>query len=55
KLLPKLHSHPSPSISTPLEVGGLPQAALEEECELVRRAFFTEPDDQSKWIFHHWL
>ncbi|CAI5463753.1 unnamed protein product [Closterium sp. Yama58-4] len=50
KLLPKLHSSQAPS-----EAGGLPQAALEEECELVRQAFFTEPDDQSGWMYQHWL
>ncbi|CAI5459438.1 unnamed protein product [Closterium sp. Yama58-4] len=50
KLLPKLHS-----CQTPSEAGGLPQAALEEECELVRQAFFTEPDDQSGWMYQHWL
>ncbi|CAI5495475.1 unnamed protein product [Closterium sp. Naga37s-1] len=62
KLLPKLHScqaslevkagRATPSAS---ETRGLPQEALEEECELVRQAFFTEPDDQSGWMYQHWL
>ncbi|CAI7911301.1 unnamed protein product [Closterium sp. NIES-54] len=42
KLLPKLHSRPTPS-----EASGFGQGSLEEEFEMVRQASFTEPDDQS--------
>ncbi|KDD76410.1 hypothetical protein H632_c235p1 [Helicosporidium sp. ATCC 50920] len=33
----------------------LPPAVLEEEYELVKQAFYTEPLDQSGWMYHRWL
>ena len=42
KALPRVH-------------GELSKETLDEEYELVRQAFFTEPEDQSGWIYHRWL
>lgn len=33
----------------------VPKDALDEEYELVKQAFFTEPEDQSGWFYHRWL
>lgn len=35
--------------------GGVPCAVLRAEFELVNNAIFTEPDDQSGWMYHRWL
>ncbi|GJP47594.1 hypothetical protein CLOM_g6775 [Closterium sp. NIES-68] len=53
KLLPKLHSQPPPGPAA--SEGGLGQGPLDAEFELVRQAFFTEPDDQSGWMYLRWL
>jgi geranylgeranyl transferase type-2 subunit alpha len=28
---------------------------LDKEFELVKQAFYTEPEDQSSWLYHRWL
>ena len=28
---------------------------MDEEFALVKQALFTEPDDQSGWLYHRWL
>ncbi|KAK7693313.1 hypothetical protein QCA50_002880 [Cerrena zonata] len=38
------------------ESGELDRAkSIEEDFELVRNAMYTDPDDQSVWIYHAWL
>ncbi len=33
----------------------IPAAILEEEYALVKQALYTEPEDQSGWLYHAWL
>ena len=33
----------------------LPLHVLQEEFKLVKEAFYTEPEDQSSWLYHRWL
>ena len=33
----------------------LPLHVLDQEFKLVKEAFFTEPEDQSSWLYHSWL
>lgn len=30
-------------------------SVLEQELQLVRQAMYTEPEDQSAWMYHRWL
>lgn len=43
-LLPKIHATPESL-----------EEAIKQELNLVHQAFFTEPDDQSAWIYLRWL
>lgn len=33
----------------------VPLWALRQELELVTQAFYTDPGDQSPWLYHRWL
>lgn len=33
----------------------MPLWALRQELELVTQAFYTDPGDQSPWLYHRWL
>ncbi|KYO40687.1 geranylgeranyl transferase type-2 subunit alpha [Alligator mississippiensis] len=47
-LLPQLHPDPQ-------HHGRLTEDVLLRELELVQNAFFTDPNDQSAWLYHRWL
>ncbi len=35
--------------------GPIPRWALGQEMDLVQQATFTDPEDQSAWVYHRWL
>lgn len=35
--------------------GPIPRWALGQELDLVQQATFTDPEDQSAWVYHRWL
>ncbi|XP_029436471.1 geranylgeranyl transferase type-2 subunit alpha isoform X2 [Rhinatrema bivittatum] len=48
KLLPLIHPDPQ-------RQGRVTEEVLLRELELAQNAFFTDPSDQSAWLYHRWL
>jgi geranylgeranyl transferase type-2 subunit alpha len=46
---------PAPAGSSAAATAAVPKDALDVEYELVKQAFYTEPEDQSGWFYHRWL
>ena len=53
------HEEPSaarvPEADALLVSCGAPIPSQRKEFELVKQALYTDPDDQSAWIYHRWL
>jgi hypothetical protein len=52
-LLPRLY--PAASVASDPSVRARYEEVLDGEFHLVRQAFYTEPEDQSAWLYHRWL
>jgi len=48
------HTLPSANTGMP-DAAAVPAAVLDEEFDLVHKALWTEPKDQSAWLYHRWL
>lgn len=48
KLMPRLYERAETRYVLPLE-------RIQEDLEMLKHAFFTEPKDQSAWNYHEWL
>jgi hypothetical protein len=48
KLMPRLYADVETRYVLPLE-------RIEQDLEMLKHAFFTEPKDQSAWNYHEWL
>ena len=55
-LLPRVHGVQAPVLeAVGASMGGIEQRVLGEELDMVQSACFTEPDDQSAWLYQQWL
>jgi hypothetical protein len=52
-LLPRLY--PAASVASDAALRARYEEVLDGEFHLVRQAFYTEPEDQSAWLYHRWL
>ncbi|KAK3250726.1 hypothetical protein CYMTET_39909 [Cymbomonas tetramitiformis] len=53
--VPKMYTYRLCPALMGTEMGSIPPDVLDEEFQLVQQAFFTEPADQSGWLYHRWL
>jgi geranylgeranyl transferase type-2 subunit alpha len=49
KLMPQLHARDEERLYI------IPFSLIQEDLELLKHAFFTDPKDQSPWNYHEWL
>jgi len=52
-LIPRLF--PAAALASDASLRARYEEALDAEFHLVRQAFYTEPEDQSAWLYHRWL